>query len=148
MIDRWSTIGRIPGAVLALALVLTAACTPSTGGRPPAGYRDVDVAVVHEALQQGRVGKDFVILDVRTPAEYAAGHIAGATLLPVQSLAARLDEVPRDRPVYVHCQGGKRSARASRLLAGAGYTNIRNMRGGILAWRKARYPIVRLKQET
>ena len=143
MIDRTMAHRVVAATALWLVLGLTVACTPSTAGRSDPGYRTVDVAVVHEALQQGRVGKDFTILDVRTPAEYAEGHIAGAMLLPVQELAARLDEVPRDRPVYVHCKGGKRSARAARLLASKGYTNIRDMRGGIIAWRKARYPLVK-----
>ena len=143
MIDRTMVRRGFAATVLWLLLGAMTACTPSADTRNDAGYRTVDVAVVHEALQRGEVGKDFMILDVRTPAEYAAGHIAGATLLPVQELAARLDEVPRDRPVFVHCKGGKRSARASRLLASKGYANIRDMRGGIVAWRKARYPLVK-----
>ncbi len=142
MTDRVGAMG--PGrlfVVFLLALGVAVACAPSSTGEA-AGYRDVDVAVLHEALQRGEVGKDFVILDVRTPAEYAEGHIDGATLLPVQQLAARYAEVPRDRPVYVHCKAGTRSARAAKLLAAKGYTNVRNVLGGIIAWRRARYPLV------
>jgi len=52
----------------------------------------------------------FMMLDVRTPEEYAAGHISGAKLIPVQQLAEHLDGVPHDKQVYVYCKFGGRSA--------------------------------------
>ncbi len=106
------------------------------------GYENATVVHTHDHWQQGdRSTVPFMLLDVRTPEEYAAGHIAGATLIPVQVLAERLNEVPKNKQVYVYCHSGTRSARASKLLAAHGFTNIENMQGGIVAWKDAGYPV-------
>ncbi|MDQ7857393.1 MAG: MBL fold metallo-hydrolase [Armatimonadota bacterium] len=78
-----------------------------------------------------------LVLDVREPSEYAAGHIAGSLSLPQADLAARLDELPRDRPIYVICHSGSRSLRAAQFLKQVGYGQVVNVRGGIKAWREA-----------
>ena len=64
------------------------------------------------------------LLDVRTPAEFANGHPAGAINIPVQILAGNLDALPRDRAVVVYCHSGGRSARAAEMLAHAGFSEI------------------------
>ncbi len=74
------------------------------------------------------------LVDVRTPAEFAGGHIEGAVNIPLDSLAQRLDEIPQDQPVVVYCRSGNRSATAARQLAQAGYTDIYDL-GGIIAWQ-------------
>ena len=74
------------------------------------------------------------ILDVREPNEAAICRIAGATLIPLRELPSRLAEVPRDADVVVHCKMGGRSAKAVQLLRDRGYTRVRNLEGGILAW--------------
>lgn len=79
------------------------------------------------------------VLDVRSPAEFAAGHIPGAINIPHTRLAARLDDVPRDTPLVVHCQGGVRSARATSLLQRAGF-DATNLKGGYAAWEKSGSP--------
>lgn len=61
------------------------------------------------------------LLDVRTPGEFASGHIEGATNIPVHELRERLGELDRGRAVVVYCRSGARSASAARLLAGAGF---------------------------
>ncbi|MFC6592617.1 rhodanese-like domain-containing protein [Deinococcus lacus] len=103
------------------------------------GVQTVDVAALR-AAQQAQSGT--YVLDVRTPGEYAAGHIEGAVLLPLQELPQRLSEVPAGQPVYVVCRSGKRSAQASRLLAEAGQTPL-NVVGGMNAWTAAGYPVVK-----
>ncbi len=82
-----------------------------------------------------------LLLDVREPEEYADGHVPGAVNLPQAELASRLDEVPRDRPVRVICQGGYRSLRAAQFLAQMGYRNVVNVIGGTAAWRAAGNPV-------
>lgn len=82
------------------------------------------------------------LIDVRTPAEFAGGHIAGAINIAVDDLAARLDSVPRDRPVVVYCRSGNRSATAARVLANAGFDPIYDL-GGIIAWQAAGLPLTR-----
>jgi adenylyltransferase/sulfurtransferase len=74
------------------------------------------------------------LFDVREPHEFAGGAIDGAALIPLASLPARLDEIPRDRDVVVYCQMGGRSARALEVLRGAGFSRARHLRGGYQAW--------------
>lgn len=82
------------------------------------------------------------ILDVRTPQEYAAGHIPNSTLVPHTDIRARAAELPADKatPIFVYCRSGNRSTAASETLAELGYTNIVNMRGGFPDWARAGYP--------
>lgn len=131
-------------SIAATMMLLAAAATACGTGDQSAGYENTDV---HHAYQHWRQGKHaaipFLMLDVRTPEEFAQGHIAGARLIPVQELEKRLAEVPRDRQVYVYCRSGVRSARASGMLFRAGYTHIENISGGIQAWQAAGYPVVR-----
>jgi rhodanese-related sulfurtransferase len=97
----------------------------------------VDVATVN-ALQ-GR--DDVVILDVREQSEYDAGHIPGVTLIPMNTVANRLGEIPKDKPVIVTCRSGNRSDQVTDFLRQQGYTNVHNMTGGINAWQQAGYSV-------
>lgn len=81
------------------------------------------------------------LLDVREPAEYARGHLPAAVNLPLADLATRLDEIPRDRPLFLLCQAGGRSLRAARFLAQVGYVHLTNVRGGTAAWQAAGLPL-------
>jgi rhodanese-related sulfurtransferase len=80
---------------------------------------------------------DAVLVDVREPEEFANGHVPGALNLPQADLATRLDELPRDRPVFVICQGGFRSLRAAQFLRQCGFSHVSSVRGGTEAWRVA-----------
>ena len=84
-----------------------------------------------------------MVLDVREPAEYAAGHVPGAVSLPQAELALHLSKVPRDRDVLVVCEGGTRSVRAARFLQQVGFSRVTNLAGGTAAWRQAGYPTER-----
>ena len=77
----------------------------------------------------------FVLLDVRTEAEFRERHIAGAILIPVQELENRAaSELPgKDIPIFIYCRSGGRSANAARILVGKGYTQIFDF-GGIINW--------------
>jgi adenylyltransferase/sulfurtransferase len=78
----------------------------------------------------------FLLLDVRQPEEWAKARIEGATLVPLGQLEARLPELAewKDARVVAHCHHGGRSAKACEILAGAGFTNVANLVGGIDAW--------------
>jgi hydroxyacylglutathione hydrolase len=79
---------------------------------------------------------DAVVLDVRYGPEFEAGHVTDAIHVPYTRLAARLDEVPRDRPVLVHCETGARSANAASLLAREGF-DVTYVNGRLTDWRPA-----------
>ena len=71
-----------------------------------------------------------MVIDVRTPKEYAAGHLLEAVNIPVDEIRARIKDVPTDRPVVVHCGAGYRSYVTQRVLMNNGYDNVRNILGG------------------
>jgi phage shock protein E len=82
------------------------------------------------AAAQALAAAGAVILDVRTPAEYAAGHLPRARLIPFDQLAARAAELPgKDQPVLLYCRTGRRTALAAATLAQLGYTAVYDMQG-------------------
>lgn len=81
-------------------------------------------------------GEPFQLIDVREPQEAEICSIEGARLIPLADFPERMHELDASQPVVVHCKGGVRSARAVRLLQGAGMTRSYNLRGGILAWAR------------
>ena len=85
---------------------------------------------------------ELFILDVRSPSEFGGelGHLEGSTLIPLDELRERLDDVPRDRPVVAVCQSGKRSAKAAEILLQAGYERVANVSGGLLHWSRMALP--------
>jgi hydroxyacylglutathione hydrolase len=86
-------------------------------------------------------GPALMILDVRGRSEWDAGHVPGATHIPLAELPARLGELPRDRTIAVHCQGGGRSAIAAGLLKASGFASVANITGGFGAWSAAGLPL-------
>jgi hydroxyacylglutathione hydrolase len=81
------------------------------------------------------------VIDVRGASEWDAGHLPGAPNMPLATLAARVAEIPRDRPVVVHCQMGGRSAIAASLLRARGVERVANFTGGFAAWRDSGLPV-------
>lgn len=79
-------------------------------------------------------GEEFLLIDVREPDEWAIGHLEGATLVPLATVPARCSEWDLDAEIVLMCRSGKRSADALAFLAGHGFTNLTNLRGGILGW--------------
>jgi len=107
----------------------------------PEGYENTPIQHAHEHWQQGASSPiPFQFVDVRTVEEYKQGHVPGAINIPVQVLADRLNEVPKDKQVYVYCESGVRSAKAAKLLATSGFTNIENMGDGMRGWRGHDFP--------
>jgi rhodanese-related sulfurtransferase len=91
-------------------------------------------------------GATVFLLDVRTQAEWDAdGHIEGSVLVPVTELPANLDKLPADKaaPLVVLCKSGHRGGMAQMYLQSLGYTNIRNLNGGLGAWIAAELPVAK-----
>src|SRR5205085_1718436 len=80
------------------------------------------------------VGNPPFILDVRNPEEFQICRIPGSTLLPLPELPKRFAELDKGREMVVHCKSGMRSAKAIAFLRQQGFTKLRNLKGGILAW--------------
>ena len=84
---------------------------------------------------------DKLVLDVRGEGEWKAGHLPGSLNLPIGELDHRLGELPRDRPVIVHCQTGARAAMAASLLRARGFREVSQFPGGFAEWRAAGRPV-------
>lgn len=86
-----------------------------------------------------------MILDVRSPAEFAQGHIPGAVNISHTKLASRLDELGDSKSVelVVYCESGRRAALATEVLRAAGFTRIRDLSGHMRTWRAGGLPVAR-----
>ena len=112
---------------LLLVILLLAGCADTTGGENNATYKQITMS---EAVEMMESESNYIILDVRRPDEFAAGHIPNAVNIPNES-----DELPdKDRLILVYCRSGNRSKQASEKLVRLGYTNIVEF-GGILDWK-------------
>ena len=119
------------------ALTFSACAAPATTAEPtpsaaPAEYKKISAV---DAKARMDSGDEIVILDVRTQEEFNAGHIAGAILVPNETI---LDTQPEllpdlDAEILVYCRSGNRSAQAAKKLLAIGYTNVVDF-GGIIDW--------------
>ncbi len=84
-----------------------------------------------------------IVVDVREPGEYEAGRIPNARHMPLRQVTTRLRklEKAKGRPVVVSCRSGRRSAAASMIMRRHGFEQVYNLRGGLIAWRKANLPL-------
>ena len=89
---------------------------------------------VQELKRRIDAREDFYLLDVREPNEFKIGRIPGSTLIPLGEVPQRVNEIPRDKEIVVHCKMGGRSAKAAAFLRQQGYKNVKNLKGGILDW--------------
>lgn len=136
----------IAGALVGIAL-LSAGCGATASAAPHAGAPAATIVMANapQKVAPQAYMADFVdakaahqLIDVRTPAEYASGHIAGSVNIPVEELASRLNEVSKDEPVVLYCRSGNRSNQAANILNQAGYKGVYDL-GGIGAWQAAGY---------
>ena len=118
------------------------ATAPVAATAPAAEIRNVDAPTAARWLAEH---PDTVVLDVRTPDEYAEGHLAGARLLDFQEddFAAKLGALDRSKTYLVHCAVGGRSSRARDLMAKDGFEHVLHLDGGIQAWIEAGLPVTR-----
>lgn len=93
-------------------------------------YKNIDFKQAKEILER----EDVLLLDVRTEEEYVTGHIPNSTLIPLDELEERLNELKqKDKMIIVYCKSGRRSVIACEILIKEGYTNVYNL-GGVVDW--------------
>lgn len=126
---------RNSAKLLSLAILLSVLF----GANRSQAATDIDVKQAQSMIRQGAL-----LLDVREPGEYADAHAPDAMLIPLGQLGARLGEISvyKNKPITVMCHSGNRSAKAVRLLEKAGYSQVRNVSGGIVAWEKAGLEVI------
>lgn len=122
-------------AIVAFAAVLLSQNKPTTATKPlPMEVTPTEAAAMHDA--------GALVLDVREQSEWVAGHVAGATLIPLGELESRMSELPKDKDIVVICRTGVRSAQGRDTLLKAGFKRVTSMTGGITAWTSGGLPTV------
>ena len=133
--------GLIRKVLLALALLAVVAFLPSLIGKLRRGAM-IDIADLKQRLD---AGADVLVLDVRTAQDFVGeqGHIATVTHIPVEELAARLEDISeyQERPVIIVCRTDRKSAKAARILAQNGFADVHIARMGMTAWNKLGYAV-------
>ena len=140
---------RALAALLMVGAMSVTFMTIATAGEPaataPASAAAAVAPMSQEALleHQSRHPDHLFVLDVRTPQEYAEGHVPGAVNVPHDQLASRLAEVPKDKDVVIYCKSGRRSALAADVLAANGYSRLSHLEGDMNAWVAKGRPIAK-----
>jgi rhodanese-related sulfurtransferase len=111
------------------------------GGIPTISPRDAAAALAGDGSSAADPATRPLIVDVREPEEFASQRIQGSVLIPMSQFVARHEELPRDRPLVMQCQSGSRSASATMYLVQRGWTDVRNLDGGITAWMRDGLPV-------
>ncbi|MBL7942534.1 MAG: rhodanese-like domain-containing protein [Flavobacteriales bacterium] len=120
-------------------LFAVAAFAISCSDAQTTGSADYTVAQAKTAVEKGGI----TILDVRTPQEFAAGHIKGAVNIDwyQSDFATKVASLDKTKPVLVYCAVGGRSSKAKTKLNALGFKEVHNMTGGMDAWNEAKYPV-------
>ena len=120
-------------ALIASALLL-AGCSSSTGA--------IDLGVTEFSAKVAEVG--VITLDVRTPGEFAEGHVEGARLIDFQSgnFENEIAALDKNATYAVYCRSGNRSGQAVKVMHDAGFHNVYNLNGGVIDWANAGLPLV------
>lgn len=134
-------------SIIISAMILTA-CSPNelvvveatnvTEEAEPKTIEAQEIEIIQNNAEEfeGNMQGEYLLLDVRTQAEYDSGYIEGATLIPVDELENRLSEIEdyKDKTVLVYCRSGNRSMVAADILVKNGFSKVHNLLGGIGAW--------------
>jgi rhodanese-related sulfurtransferase len=128
-------MGRIAIAVALGALVAAAAFAQDPDSTKVASINAVEL---HEQRESGDAP---VVIDVRTPDEYASGHIPGAVNIPFDQVAQRIAEIDAPHGVALYCMVGPRARKGESALLAAGYEKIFHLEGGLAAWQAADLPV-------
>jgi rhodanese-related sulfurtransferase len=143
---RWgfTSAFRKPGAQIAVLLVVALIIylilqMGGGSGNAPASSTLASTISVSEAYKMYQDGA--FVLDVRTQEEWNEFHAPNTTLIPLDQLASRLNEVPRDREIVVVCRTGNRSQQGREILLNAGFEQVTSMTGGLNEWRASGFPV-------
>jgi rhodanese-related sulfurtransferase len=142
---------RATGLILFLALAVAVTALPAAAADLKENIHtflstlpaDFSTILCKTLATKQEVGENVFVLDVREPEEFKAGHVEGAVNLPIRTLAQSLDKLPADKaaPIAVVCKSGIRAAYSTMALKLLGYTNVKDVVGGMLAWEKEGLPV-------
>lgn len=129
--QTWMRIG-----VAAVSLLVVAGVIFGMSGCKKALPLEISVVEAHQKYQEG-----VFLLDVRTQEEWDQAHILNTTLIPLDELPDRINEVPADQEIIVVCHSGNRSSVGRDILLDAGFKQVTISKGGLITWNAAGYPL-------
>lgn len=131
-----ANLRRRIGALAAAVVLVVSAC-----GSDTTVFELTDATASQELLAEPPAG--LVVLDIRTPEEFAGGRIAGSSNLDFYEpdFAASLDTLDKDLPYFVYCRSGNRSSQAIETMRDLGFTEVYELDGGIVQWAEAGLPV-------
>jgi rhodanese-related sulfurtransferase len=133
-------------AILTLSLGLIGGCVSyqDTKSEEPV-ITLVTPAVAYSLIEENKANPDFIILDVRTPEEYADGYIAESIPLDfyADDFEAELDKLDKNKTYLVYCRSGNRSGKSVKMMKDLNFREVYDVDGGILRWEAAGFPMVR-----
>jgi rhodanese-related sulfurtransferase len=105
---------------------------------------DLKPVEAYELISNNETNRGFVILDVRSPEEYAEAHIENAQNINYNSTAFKVDieKLDKNKRYLVYCRSGHRSSRAVKIMEKLGFTDIQNLAGGIMKWEGNKLPLI------
>lgn len=124
------------GILLVAALIIYIILQSGGGGGAARLPAAISVEEAYSKYQSGAF-----VLDVRTQEEWNEFHAPNTTLIPLDQLQARINEVPQDKEIVVVCRSGNRSQQGRDILLSAGFKQVTSMTGGLNEWRSKGYPI-------
>lgn len=126
---------KIRTLIIGAGLLFSAACAKSQ----QANIQHVQAVEFNELIEKG----SGQLIDIRTPGEYNSGHIKGAVMIDFYAPTYKngIDKLDKSKPLYIYCRSGSRSSKSIKLLQELGFTEVVNLRYGIIDWQKSGYSL-------
>jgi rhodanese-related sulfurtransferase len=125
-------------------VLLTALWLPGCSHSPVSGVHNLSALEAKALIDRNTGLADFVILDLRTPKEFANGHIAGAVILDYYNpeFQERVNKLDRSKRYLIYCRTGNRSGHALKLIDTMGFKSVYHLKDGIVDWKRRKLPLV------
>jgi rhodanese-related sulfurtransferase len=136
---QWRPMQRGLAALLIVGALWVAVASLALAGEPAVTPMSQEALLEHQSQHPERL----FLLDVRTPQEFAEGHVPGAVNVPYDQLASRLAEVPKDKDVVLYCKTGRRAGIAADVLVANGYTRLSHLEGDMVGWLAKDRPVAK-----
>jgi rhodanese-related sulfurtransferase len=136
-------------ASLLLSVILlsafAAACSEKSSVVKNGVFQNIDAQKAQQMIDENRANANFLLIDIRTPEEFASGHIGGAVNVDFFSAGfqAEMDKMDKRKTYLIYCLAGSRSGRALSMMQDKGFYTVYNLFGGIKEWNAANYPVVK-----
>ncbi len=134
--------------ILVIGVILAGGCAEVAAPEQGASAQNIENVTPQEAstsIQDNKGNPDFVILDVRTPEEFAEGYVEDAILIDFysESFRSEVNALDKNKTYLIYCRSGNRSGKALKIMEELGFTEVYNISGGMLEWKAQGLPLIK-----